>query len=138
MNEGYYISTDIHKMDIPFIHDYLSRRSYWALGRAEEEVIKSMKNSMCFGVFNEKDVQVGFARIATDFVVFAWVMDVFIDEAYLGLGLGKKLIEAIVEHPELQNVNGIGLRTNDAHELYKKFGFEGIEKPETWMLKKMN
>jgi len=136
MNKKFYISTDTSKMNIDFIHHYLSNRSYWAKGRTLELVKKSMNNSLCFGVFTKSEAQIGFARIATDFVVFAWIMDVFVDENYRGQGIGRMLIESIIKHPELKDVNGIGLRTNDAHGLYAEFGFEEIPSPETWMLKK--
>ena len=136
MSDNFYISMDKSRLDVLFIHDYLSNNSYWAKGRSVELVKKSIENSLCFGVFTKEDKQIGFARIATDYVVFAWLMDAFIVEDYKGIGLGKYLVETIVNHPELKNVNGIGLRTNDAHGLYKKFGFDEISNPETWMLRK--
>ena len=136
MDSNWYISTDALKMDIYFIHDYLSTQSYWAKGRSLELVKKSMENSLCFGVFNSNDQQVAFARIATDYVVFAWLMDVFVDNKYQGQGIGSMLMKYIVNYPELKGVNGMGLRTSDAHGLYKKFGFDKIPNPETWMLKK--
>lgn len=136
MKDDFYISSDKSRLDVMFIYDYLSNQSYWAKGRSVELVKKSIANSMCFGLFTIENKQVGFARIATDYVVFAWLMDAFISKEYRGKGLGKYLIDTIVSHPELKGVNGIGLRTNDAHALYKEFGFEEIPNPETWMLKK--
>ena len=125
-------------MDMDFIHDYLSNRSYWAKGRSKELVLKSIQNSICFGIFDYSNKQVGFARLVTDYVVFAWLMDVFIDETFKGKGLGKMLLQYVLESQELQQVNGIGLRTKDAHSLYEKFGFKNIDDPKTWMLKKSN
>ncbi len=134
--ENITISREYDTMDIDFIYSYLTR-SYWAKGRSREDVVRSMKNSFCFAVFNGKQ-QVGFARLVTDQVVFAWLMDVFIIDGFQGLGIGKKLIAYILNIPELSNVNGIGLRTNDAHGLYERFGFEKIDKVHTWMLRKNN
>ena len=119
------------------MHNYLCNESYWAKGRSKGLVQRSIDNSLCFAVF-QGDQQVGFGRVATDYVVFAWLMDLFIDPEYRGLGLGHLLIREIVEHPDLSQVNGIGLRTEDAHRLYQKFGFEKIGRPETWMLRKKN
>lgn len=136
MEGEFYIITEREKMDIPFIHTYLSESSYWAKGRTVESVLKSVENSSCFGVFDRKGQQVAFARLVTDYVVFAWLMDVFVHSEYKGQGIGKMLIEHIIHLPELENVNGIGLRTNDAHGFYEKFGFEKISEPQTWMLKK--
>ncbi|MGB5555020.1 MAG: GNAT family N-acetyltransferase [Flavobacteriaceae bacterium] len=124
-------------MDIPFIHNYLSEKSYWAKGRSLYLVEKSIENSLCFGLFNADDKQIGFARIATDYVVFAWLMDVFVAESYRGKGAGKVLLDFIFKHPDIQRVNGIGLRTNDAHALYAKYGFKEMPNPETWMFKKI-
>lgn len=136
MNKEYQISTDKDKLDLNFIHDYLTNKSYWAKGRSLDLVKKSIKNSLCFGVFDSDGEQIGFARIVTDYVVFAWLMDVFVDENNTGKGVGKTLINYIISHEALSKVNGIGLRTNDVHELYNRFGFEEIENPQTWMLRK--
>ena len=121
-------------MDVTYIHNYLSHESYWAKGRSRAQVERSIASSLCFGLF-DGDKQLGFARISTDYVVFAWLMDFFIDPEFRGHGLGKLLLESILDHPDLQEVNGIGLRTEDAHGLYKKYGFGEIPKPETWMFK---
>ena len=135
MDQSYTVTTDLNKMDMEFIHNYLSKESYWAKGRSMELVRKSMANSLCFGLFH-KDRQIGFGRVATDYVVFAWLMDLFISPADRGRGLGQMLLQSIMEHPDLQGVNGMGLRTQDAHILYRKFGFGEIPNPETWMFKK--
>lgn len=135
MNKEINISRNKTILDIDFIHNYLSMESYWAKGRSREDVVKSIENSICFGVFNEEQNQIGFARVITDCVVFAWIMDIFITDNYRGRGISKTLISHIVNIPELKNVNGIGLRTNDAHGLYEKFEFKRIDNSETWMLK---
>ena len=123
----FYISTDSSKMDIDLIHNYLSEKSYWAKGRSKDLVKKSMKNSICFGAFDQNDEQIGFARVATDYVVFAWVMDVFIVDNIKGKGIGQKLLQSIIDYPDLQQVNGIGLRTKDAQQFYMKFGFDKLQ-----------
>lgn len=131
-----YISTDKDRMDLDFIHNYLSEKSYWAKERSKDLVEKSIANSLCFGAFMDNDEQVGFARVATDYVVFAWVMDVFVLDNFKGKGIGKQLFQTIVEYPLLKPVNGIGLRTEDAQEFYRQFGFISIPEPQTWMFKK--
>ncbi len=128
------ISTDIREMDIALIHNYLSKQSYWAKGRGKEEVMKSMENAICFAVFDGKE-QIGFARLVTDYVVFAWLMDVFVIDEYKSKGVGRFLMDHIMNLPELQEVNGFGLRTKDAHDFYRKYGFHQISEPEIWMQK---
>ncbi|MET1259299.1 GNAT family N-acetyltransferase [Flagellimonas sp. DF-77] len=132
---GYQISTDPDKLDIDFVYRYLSQTAYWSKGRTKTQVETAMAHSLCFGMYTPDGSQIGFARVATDFVVFAWLMDVFISPGYTDQGLGKTLIRHVMEHPDLQQVNGFGLRTKDAQALYRKFGFETIEDPDTWMFK---
>lgn len=126
------ISTDKQKLDIQIIHNYLSKESYWAKGRSMETVQRSIDNSLCFGVYTENK-QVGFARVVTDYAVFAWLLDVFILPEYQGKGYGKKLMQTIMTHEKLQGLRRWGLGTDDAHELYKQFGFTPLNKPENVM-----
>ncbi len=127
------ISTAKARLDVDVIHAFLSERSYWAGGRPRTLVEKTIQNSLCFGVYNS-DGQVGFARVVSDYATFAWLCDVFIIENFRGLGLGKWLIESVVEHPELQGLKIFLLVTQDAHEMYRKYGgFIPLSKPENWM-----
>jgi GNAT superfamily N-acetyltransferase len=128
------ISTDKTKLDIALIHSYLSKNAYWAIGRTEHEVKRSIDHSLCFGVY-EDGQQIGFARVITDYLAIAHICDVFILDQCKGNGYGKELMKAIVEHPELQVVNRWMLGTRDAHGLYKQFGFKEPSHPERWMEK---
>ena len=74
---GYVISTDRSRLNIDLIHDFLSKTSYWAIGRARDVVERSIYNSLSFGVYKGND-QVGFARVVTDYETFAWIADVFV------------------------------------------------------------
>jgi GNAT superfamily N-acetyltransferase len=131
----YLISTDKSKIDVEAVHDYLCNRSYWAKGRSLERVQKSIDNSICFGLYDADKNMLGFARVVTDKVVFAYLMDFFIFEEYQGKGLGTKLVKHIVEQPDLQ-VRLWFLATKTAHGLYKKFGFSGLDDPERYMFKR--
>jgi len=130
----YIISTDIEKLDVEYIHDYLSRKSYWAADIPIEAVRKSIQGSFCFGVY-DKEKQIGFARVITDKATFGYLADVFIDEGYRGKGLSKWLMSIIMSHSELQGFRNWMLGTRDAHSLYEKFGFRALDKPEIFMRK---
>ncbi len=118
------ISTDKSKLDVHAIHDFLANRSYWAKGRSYDTVKQSVENSLCFGMYNSFGKQIGFARVITDYSVFAYILDVFILEDYRGRGLSLKLMDHILQHPDLQGLHRIMLATKDAHSLYEKFGFQ--------------
>lgn len=127
------IDTDISKLNVPFIHNFISN-SYWAKDRTIDEMKTCINNSLNFGVFL-KNKQIGYARIVTDYVQFAYIMDVFIDENFRNKGYSKKLIEFILNSDALRNVKTWRLATADAHKLYEKFGFKLIAKPENMMEK---
>jgi len=129
------VSTDLQKLQIETIHDYLSNQSYWAEGRSIETVKKSIKNSLCFGVY-ENDQQIGFARVVTDYAVFGWIMDLFILPSHQGKGLGKILMERIMNTPELEEIKKWGLMTKDAHRLYEQYGFDNHPTPDMFMVKR--
>jgi GNAT superfamily N-acetyltransferase len=128
----YTISTDNQRLDLAIIHDFISNHSYWGGGRKIKTVQRSLDHSVNFGIF-KKDQQVGFARVVTDFATFAWIADVFILEEHRGQGLAKWLMESILSHPELQGFRRWVLATKDAHELYRKFGFRELKRPERWL-----
>ena len=123
--EAYQISTDKSLLNIDMMHDYLSQESYWAKNIPRDIVEKAVENSLCFGLYIN-DEQIGFARMITDTATFAYLADVFVLAAYRKKGLASWMMEVILEHPQLQGLRGILLRTRDAQELYKKFGWEEL------------
>ena len=129
--DNYSISTDKSKLDIPYIHQFLAQ-SYWAEEIPIEIVDRSIKNSMCFGVYDDGK-QIGFARVVTDEATFGYLADVFIDKKYRGLGLSKWLMEFIFAQPNLQGFRRFMLGTRDAHGLYAQFGFTPLGLPDRFM-----
>lgn len=127
------ISTDKDKLDVPFIHNFL-KETYWAKGRTIEDVQTTIDSSFCFGVY-WNDEQIGFARLTTDYVVFAYLMDVFIIDEHRGKGYSSLLMNAIMNEPRLNQVKIWKLATSDAHFLYEKFGFKALANPEKLMEK---
>ncbi|MHB8846343.1 MAG: GNAT family N-acetyltransferase [Nitrospirota bacterium] len=126
MNETEYdISTDKDRLDVSVIHDFLSNRSYWAKGIPLEVVKRSIEHALCFGAYHQGR-QAGFARVVTDYATVACLADVFILEPYRGRGLGKGLVKAIIDHPDLAGLRMWILGTKDAHELYGRFGFRKV------------
>ncbi len=132
-NRDFEISTDPARIDVSMVHGFLSQ-SYWSLGIPLDVVRRGIENSVCFGIYRGTQ-QVGFARVITDRATFAYLADVFVLESHRGLGLSKWLMECIMAHPELQGLRRWMLATRDAHELYCKYGFTPLAKPERMMEK---
>jgi N-acetylglutamate synthase-like GNAT family acetyltransferase len=122
IKEEYRISTDSALLQTDIIHRYLSEESYWAQNIPKAVVEKSIANSLCFGLYHSGK-QIGFARLVTDKATFAYLADVFIQEAYRGKGLSKWMMTVIHAHPEVQGLRRWVLGTRDAHGLYEQFGW---------------
>lgn len=132
MIAGYSISTNPEDMDLATIHHFITH-SYWSAGISMETLQRAIENSLCFGVFNDDNEQVGFARMITDTATFAYLADVFIVVEHRGKGLSKALMDSIISHPQLQGLRRITLATRDAHELYAQFGFKALDNPDIFM-----
>ena len=123
---GFLYSSDKEKLDVNYIHHYLSAESYWAKNIPIEIVKKSIDGSLCFGVYYQEK-QIGFARVITDYATFGYLADVFIDKHYRGKGLGKELMKFIMKQDVIKKLRRFMLATLDAHSLYAQFGFESQE-----------
>lgn len=126
------ITTDKAELDRNLIHRFLSEESYWARGIPRPLVERAIEHSLCFGGFCGTD-QVAFARVVSDYATFANLVDVFVLPAHRGKGHGKRLIAAVLGHPQLQGLRRFALATLDAHGLYAQFGFTPPRRPETLM-----
>lgn len=139
------ISTDRASVDLNVVHTFLTN-CYWAKGIPREVVARSIEHSLCFGVYDGSGVtprfasgerpatvQVGFARVVSDFATVAYLGDVFVLESHRGRGLSKWLMECIMQHPALQNLRRWILLTRDSHGLYQQFGFTPVKSPERYM-----
>lgn len=120
--DGFEVDTDPDRLDLDVVHGYL-QGAYWCEDIPRETVLRSIENSLCFGLYHSQDGQVGFARMVTDRATFAYLGDVFVLPSHQGRGLGKWMVEAVLAHPELQGVRRLMLATRDAHGLYARFGF---------------
>ncbi len=133
-HNGFSISTDPSKLDMDFIHQFLSEESYWAKGSGRDDVEASLEGELCYGVY-ENGNQIGFASVTSDFSSFAYISDVFIHEKHRGKGFSKWLMESILSHPGLNNLSEWMLITDSAYGLYEKFGFKRVPGSADQMVK---
>jgi len=128
----YEFSTDIGRLDIPLIHQFLSEYSTWARGIPRGLVEKSIENSLCFGLYDAGN-QIGFARVVTDKATFAHLVDVFIVPEERGKGLSRRLVEYVLAHPDLQGLRRFTLTSSTAPWLYEKLGWTALHSPHIFM-----
>jgi len=127
-----HISADKAELDVDLVYQFLSERSTWAIGIPRDVVERAIANSLCFGAYVDGR-QVGFARVVTDGATFGYLADVFVVEAERGKGHSKRLVEAVLAHPDLRGLRRFMLATADAHELYARYGFTPPARPASLM-----
>ncbi len=119
---GYELDDDPRRVDVDAVHDFLANRSYWAAGRPRELVERLVREATrVVGAYRGGE-QVGFARVVSDGVVFAYLADVYVISEHRRRGVGREILVEAVEngpHSELRWLLG----TQDAHELYARLGF---------------
>ena len=121
--DGLVVSTDPARLDLALVHRWLAEESYWARGVPFDVVRRAAAHSLNFGLY-DAGAQVGYARVVTDDATFAWLADVFVLASHRHRGLGVWLVECVTTCPELRDLRNIVLATADAHDLYRRFGFE--------------
>ena len=121
------------KLCIDDIQDMLSK-TIWSPGITKKEILKGIDNSaLIVGAYNEDGTQIGFMLVVSDKTRFAYLMDVVVNENYRRQGIGTKMLNFALSHPELKDVYQWFLMTADAHGVYEKCGFEPINNPERLM-----
>jgi GNAT superfamily N-acetyltransferase len=126
------ISTDPTRLDLDVIHGFLTH-SYWSPGIPREVIAAALQASLCFGLYHG-DAQVGLARVLTDYATFAYLCDVFVLKSHRGHGLGVWLMECVTATLAPTGIRTFLLATRDAHDLYRKVGFEPLPNTERWMM----
>lgn len=131
-DEGYQLRAD--GIDAELVHHWISTDTYWAAGREADRMARALANSLVFGVFEPGGAQVAVARAVTDHATFAWICDVYVDPAHRGRGLGTWMVGALTRALFDRGVGRVMLATRDAHEVYRRVGFEPLGDPARWMV----
>jgi ribosomal protein S18 acetylase RimI-like enzyme len=98
-------------------------------GRGAAALRRSFEQSPHVVFARDGDRVVGMARLLSDGVCNAYLVDVWTQSAYRRQGIASAMIRALVGEVPGQHV---GLQTDDAQELYRSLGFE--PQPEFWSL----
>lgn len=132
-NSEYKIVAGIHKMDFAKITAML-KDAFWSKGIGIDEVKQGADNSaLVVGAFTQEGLQIGYSRVISDKIRFAYIIDVYVDKNFRKRGIGQAMIKFILNHPELKDVYQWLLITKDAHGVYSKASFKPLENPDRWM-----
>ena len=128
------ISTDRTRID-PDAALALLRTTHWGTGMSRETLTRAIANSICFGVYQSREL-IGLGRAVTDLATYAYWTDVVIAPTHRGRGLGRWLSDCMLAHPELQSLRRVALLTRDAAGLYTQIGFSQGPGPLIYMERK--
>jgi GNAT superfamily N-acetyltransferase len=122
LGDGFELDDDPARIDREAVHAYLTR-SYWAKGRARQTQDALIDGAALVVGLYKGGGQVGFSRAVSDGHVQSYLADVYVLEEHRGRGLGVELVRFSVDEGPLADTKWL-LHTCDAHDLYRKFGFQ--------------
>ncbi len=125
------LSDDKARLDVERVHRWLAS-SYWTPGIDRAVVEKAIAGSHCLGAYRNGE-QLGYARAITDHATFAWIADVWVEEGLRGQGIGRRMVQWFLDHPDLRDIRRIALGTADAHGVYAALGFHPLLRPDRFM-----
>lgn len=128
----FFISEDKSKLNVHKVHQEVTS-VYWGRNRSWEQTLMTIEKSTCFGMYSKDGQHIAYARMMSDGLTFAYLMDVIVFDPHKGKGLGKKMIQHILERPDVKLVNTVALKTMDAHSFYENFGFKRVGDSQMWM-----
>ncbi|MBI5868647.1 MAG: GNAT family N-acetyltransferase [candidate division Zixibacteria bacterium] len=128
------LSADPSRLRLPEIQVMLAA-TYWTPGITAPEIEKGIRNSaLVVGAYSQAGRQVGFLRVVSDKVRFAYILDVVVADDHQRQGIGQRLVNFAMSHPEMRDVYQWLLVTRDAHGVYEKCGFKKLPEPDRWMM----
>ena len=100
----------------------------WWADRTVENVRRALvETGVAVGVEADGEL-VAAARVLTDYTYYAKVYDVIVAADSRGEGHGERLLEAVVDHPDLQAVDGLALGCRAGLvRFYESVGFERFD-----------
>jgi GNAT superfamily N-acetyltransferase len=117
------VSDDPSRVDVDVVWRFLSTEAYWGRWRSRDDVLAQVRGAWrVVGAYASDGAMVGFARAFSDGVSAAYLADVFVLPAWRGLGVGRRIVEEMVENGSGREFRWM-LHTADAHALYADLGF---------------
>jgi len=114
--------TDDHVDDLLRLY----RNEWWTDDRERKDVGRMLEGSDEVVGFQDVGTNelVAFARVLTDYTYKAVVFDVIVADSHRDVGLGDRLVGAVVDHPRLADVEYVELYClGELVEFYERWGF---------------
>ena len=96
-------------------------------GRSAQALRRSFQQSQHVAIARDGERVVGMARLLSDGVCNAYLLDVWTMSSYRRQGIASSMVRSLMQQVPGQH---IGLQTDDAQALYESLGF--VNQPEFW------
>ena len=113
----------------------LDANSFWAQGRNPKSLKQMLHSSQAAVSAWKKGKLIGFGRATSDGLFRAVLWDVVVAESHQGQGLGRRMVENLVQTPALKQVERIYLMTTNSAGFYGQLGFEAVNHQQLMLLK---
>jgi len=98
--------------------------SYWNRDFTAAQIARAHRGSSAWiGARDGTGAVIASARALADGGKLAWIYDVIVAPPWRGRGLGKRLVELLLDHPTVRGTSRVMLGTRDAQPLYAAYGF---------------
>ncbi len=133
-NRNIRFSLDSADIDIAQILFLFKRNAFWAQERSAGDVERAFRHSHPVVTVWDGQRMVGFGRATTDTIYRAVLWDVVVDLDYRRMGIGRKLVETLISHPDVESVERVYLFTTHQQGFYERIGF--VENTSTTLVLK--
>ncbi|NJL98975.1 MAG: GNAT family N-acetyltransferase [Synechococcaceae cyanobacterium SM2_3_2] len=133
-NRNIRFSLDPADIDIDQVLILFKRNAFWAQERTDSDMERAFRHSHPVVTVWDGQRMVGFGRATTDTIYRAVLWDVVVDLDYRRLGIGRKLVETLISHPDVEGVERVYLFTTHQQGFYERIGF--VENTSTTLVLK--
>ena len=118
------------------LKELLDEETFWANGRDYRSLRTMLFNSTEIISIWKNDCLVGFGRATSDKIYRAVLWDVVVKSEFKGVGIGKLIVENLINQKSIKNVEKIYLMTTNKSSFYSRFGFKKENKQNLMILYK--
>ncbi len=116
--------TGPNQIDLSQLQELFKLEALWSKERRVEDLESAISNSEPVVSVWDGEKMIGFARATSDGIYRATIWDLLIHPDYRGVGLERKLLEKLLNHPRMNRVEKIYLMSSDRQQLYQQIGFK--------------
>ena len=133
LGPNYLPSQGLSKLKLLF-----DQHAFWAINRDYPSIRKLLAGSTAvITVWKNKEI-IGFGRATSDGIYRAVLWDIIVADELQRQGLGRKVVEALLDSPKINKVERVYLMTTNSSEFYRQLGFENCAKQNLFIRSSKN